>query len=67
MTSYLFISNTTNFKINLNFIIEIRNILKLHGIKSLFTEIKKGDFYEWKFEEIIGEKHFQDQITWLLC
>ena len=52
MTNYLFISNSSNFKIDNNLINQINLILNNQNIKFSNKEIVKSDFYEWKLEKI---------------
>ena len=47
MTYYLFVSNSSNFKIDNNIINQINTILHNENIKFSNKEIKKFDFYEW--------------------
>ena len=47
MTSYLFISNSSNFKIDNNIINQINSMLLNENIQFSSKEIKKNDFYEW--------------------
>ena len=51
MTNYLFISNSSNFKIDNNLINQINLILKNQNIEFSNREIKKNDFYEWILSE----------------
>lgn len=51
MTNYLFISNSSNFKIDNNLINQINLILNNQNIEFSNREIVKNDFYEWKLEE----------------
>ena len=51
MTNYLFISNSSNFKIDNNLINQINLILNNQNIQFSNKEIIKNDFYEWKLEE----------------
>ena len=53
MTNYLFISNSSNFKIDNNLINQINLILNNQNIQFSNKEIKRHDFYEWNFEENI--------------
>ena len=47
MTNYLFISNSSNFKIDNNIINQINSMLLNENIQFSSKEIKKNDFYEW--------------------
>ena len=51
MTHYLFISNSSNFKIDNNLINQINLILNNQNIEFSNKEIVKNDFYEWCLEE----------------
>ena len=51
MTNYLFISNSSNFKIDNNLINQINLILNNQNIQFSNKEIIKNDFYEWCLEE----------------
>ena len=51
MTNYLFISNSSNFKIDNSIINQINSILHNENIQFSNKEIIKNDFYEWKLEE----------------
>ena len=51
MTKYLFISNSSNFKIDNNLINQINLILNNQNIEFSNREIVKNDFYEWCLEE----------------
>ena len=53
MTNYLFISNSSNFKIDKNIINQINSILHNENIQFSNKEIKKNDFYEWIIKENI--------------
>ena len=53
MTYYLFISNSSNFKIDNNIINQINTILHNQNIIFLNKEIMKHDFYEWIIKENI--------------
>ena len=53
MTNYLFISNSSSFKIDNNIINKINSILHLENIQFSIKEIKKNDFYEWNIKESI--------------
>ena len=52
MTNYLFISNSSNFKIDNNLINKINLILNNQNIEFSNREIEKNDFYEWILEEL---------------
>ena len=52
MTNYLFISNSSNFKIDNNLINQINLILNNQNIKFSTKEIVKSDFYEWTLEKV---------------
>ena len=47
MTNYLFISNSSNFKIDNNIINKINSILHNVNIQFSYKEVKKYEFYEW--------------------
>ena len=51
MANYLFISNSSNFKIDNNIVNRINTILHNHNIRFLNKEIIKHDFYEWIIKE----------------
>ena len=51
MTNYLFISNSSNFKIDNNIINQINSMLINENIQFSSKEIKKNDFYEWILSE----------------
>ena len=52
MTSYLFISNTENFKFDNSFFTKINNILAETRLQKFdFYEVKKNEFYEWQFKK----------------
>ena len=51
MTNYLFISNSSNFKIDNNLVNQINLILTNQNIKFSNKEIVKSDFYEWTLEK----------------
>ena len=55
MTNYLFISNSSNFKIDNNIINQINSILDHENIQFSNKEIKKYEFYEWIIKENIIE------------
>ena len=52
MTNYLFISNSSNFKIDNNLINQINLILNNQNIQFSNREIIKNDFYEWMSRRI---------------
>ncbi len=52
MTNYLFISNSSYFKINNDLIKQINLILNNQNIEFSNKEIKKNDFYEWVLKEL---------------
>ena len=61
MTNYLFVSNSSNYKIDNNIINQINSILNDANVQFTNKEIKKNNFYEWflkenKFKDIIKEK-----------
>ena len=61
MTNYLFISKSSNFKIDNNIINIVNSILDDENIQFVNREIKKNDFYEWiikknTIEEFVKEK-----------
>ena len=47
MTNYLFISNSSTFKIDNNIINQVNSILHSENIQFSNKEIKKHEFYEW--------------------
>ena len=47
MTNYLFVSNSSNYKIDNNIINQINSILHSENIQFSNKEIKKYKFYEW--------------------
>ena len=53
MTNYLFISNSSNFKIDNNIINQIHSILHDENIQFSNKEIRKNEFYEWVIKENI--------------
>ena len=55
MTKYLFVSNSSNFKIDNNIINQVHSILHNENIQFSNKEIKKNDFYEWVIKENIIE------------
>ena len=62
MTNYLFISNSSNFKIDNNIIYEINSILHNENIQFLNKEIKKYEFYEWIIKVDIIEDFVKKKI-----
>ena len=58
MTNYLFISNSSDFKIDNNIINQINSILVNQNIQFSNREVKKNDFYEW----IIRENTIADYV-----
>ena len=57
MTNYLFISNSSNFKIDKNIINQINSILHNENIQFSNKEIKKNEFYEWVIKENVVENN----------
>ena len=53
MTNYLFISNSSNFKIDNNIINQIHSILHNENIQFSNKEVQKNEFYEWVIKENI--------------
>ena len=62
MTNYLFISNSSNFKIDDNIINQIHSILHNENIQFSNKEIQKNDFYEWVIKENIVEDFVKEKI-----
>ena len=62
MTNYLFISNSSNFKIDYNIINQVNSILNNENIQFSNKEIKKNDFYEWFFKQNIIEDFVKKKI-----
>ena len=62
MTNYIFISNSTNFKIDNNIINQINSILQNKNIQFSNKEIKKNDFYEWIINENVIEDFVKKKI-----
>ena len=62
MTNYLFISNSSNFKIDNNIINQINSILHNENIQFSNKEIKKYEFYEWIIKENIIEDFVKKKI-----
>ena len=63
MTNYLFISNSSNFKIDNNIIDKINSILRDENVRFSNKEIKKNDFYEWILKDNIVEDLVKEKIT----
>ena len=62
MTNYLFISNSSNFKIDDNVINKINCILLNENIQFENSMIKKNNFYEWNIKENIINNSFKKKI-----
>ena len=62
MTNYLFISNSSNFKIDNNIINQINSILHSENIQFSNREIKKYEFYEWIIKVNIIEDFVKKKI-----
>ena len=62
MAYYLFISNSSNFKIDINIINQINTILHNQHIIFLNKEIVKYDFYEWIIKENIINNFVKKKI-----
>jgi len=62
MTNYLFISNSSDFKINNNIINQINSILHSENIQFTNREIKKNDFYEWILNKKIIKNFTKERI-----
>ena len=62
MTNHLFISNSSNFKINNNIINQINSILHHENIQFSNKEIIKGDFYEWMIKGNIIDGYLKKKI-----
>ena len=62
MTNYLFISNSSNFKIDNNIINRINSILHDENIKFSNKEVKKNYFYEWIIKENIIKDFVKNKI-----
>ena len=62
MTNYLFISNSSNFKIDNSIINQINSILLQENIQFSNNEIKKNDFYEWNIKQNIIENFVKKKI-----
>ena len=66
MTNYLFISNSSNFKIDNNIVNQIHTILHNENIQFSNKEIQKNDFYEWVIRENIVEDFVKEKIKKIL-
>ena len=62
MTNYLFISNSSNFKIDNTIINQINSILHDANIQFTNKEIKKNNFYEWIIKENITKEFIKEKI-----
>ena len=62
MTNYLFISNSSNFKIDNNIINQINSILHNENIQFSNKEIKKYEFYEWIIKVNVIEDFVKKKI-----
>ena len=62
MTNYLFISNSSNFKIDISIINQINSILHNENIQFSNKEIKKYEFYEWIIKVNIIEDFVKKKI-----
>tara|TARA_E500000178_G_scaffold252858_1_gene249400 strand:- start:874 stop:1776 length:903 start_codon:yes stop_codon:yes gene_type:complete len=62
MTSYLFISNSLNFKIDNKITTKISSILNNKNIKNFCIEIVNQHFYEWKLHSAIVEENTKREI-----
>ncbi len=62
MTNYLFISNSSNFKIDNNIINHINYILNDANIQFTNKEINKNNFYEWILNENIVKDFIKKKI-----
>ena len=62
MTNYLFISNSSNFKIDNNIINQVNSILLNENIQFSNIEVKKNDFYEWNIKDNIIENSIIKKI-----
>ena len=62
MTNYLFISNSSNFKIDNSIINQINSILHNENIQFSNKEIKKYEFYEWIIKVNIIEDFVKKKI-----
>ncbi len=62
MANYLFISNSSNFKIDNNIINHINSILNNENIQFTNKQIKKNDFYEWIIKENIIDDFVKKKI-----
>ena len=62
MAKYLFISNSSNFKIDINIINQIHYILHNEKLQFSNKEIKKNEFYEWIIKENFVEDFVKEKI-----
>ena len=62
MTNYLFISNTSKFKIDKFIINEINSILNKQNIQFVNKERKKYDFYEWILNDRLINNSVKEKI-----
>ena len=62
MTNYLFISNSSSFKIDNNIINQVHSILHNENIQFSNKEIKKNEFYEWVIKENVVENFIKEKI-----
>ncbi len=62
MTNYLFISNSSNFKIDNNIINQINSILHNENIQFSNKEVKKNYFCEWIIKEHIIKDFVKNKI-----
>ena len=62
MTNYLFISNSSNFKIDNSIVNQINSILHNENIQFTNKEIKKYNFYEWIIKENITKNFIKEKI-----
>ena len=62
MTNYLFISNSSNFKIDNNIINQVHSILHNNNIQFSNKEIKKNEFYEWAIKNNVVENFIKEKI-----
>ena len=62
MTNYLFISNSSNFKIDNNIINKVHSILHNENIQFSNKEIKKNEFYEWVIKDNVVESFIKEKI-----
>ena len=66
MTNYLFISNSSNFKIDNNIINQINSILHNENIQFSNKVVKKYEFYEWILKINILEDFIKKKIETFL-